>query len=1357
MKFVFGSYARMVQPSKSDRRPVQLLAKELPAQRQRRDTSGHLLPWGTFLGQPRFVDKRMVVVVAVMAVVAMTAGTSAGCQPRTMGLPRVALGAPWPTTPSPEEPLPTHGEALRLRAPNAPSAPSEVVGGHSALAFARGEAPGPLLTPVDEKNAGDAARLCLFESLTRAYDRIVPACMGFATARPADPRAAAAIEIAASHRSSLDEPARRALWSGVAKVVSACAAFRGPATSCAELALVVDDTRRHLAASLGDKEAWLSAQPGGDLTRAKAEGPFLDADESFANSAFAARPLAKHSHFRSFELESADGLLSPSRHGVSGWWRLTWHGETATPRVGILAVRAVGALQMRVDDVVVLVRRPEDLRANVEEVGVRLEAGVHTIELLVQETGHGVRVSGFGDDGAPLFLAGSSSRQGPPSHAATIPLVGMKAALPLPPMLDGRDVEQLTNLLFLHAMARSGIGFHPDDERAFARFLITHFGWSTPALAAAAPTIEDDALPDRIAVGLAGPVWSSVLARWPQHPPALLSFARAAADERPEEVLARYRALVAAAPRYPIGRRELIDVLLDRGVFDEARANAEALLALGETNENIDAAARALHEGGAVSRAARLLALRARRTIDDDARALTAEGRKDEATSVLRQRVDSQDVQALSAWLDRVEVAEPNTALEVASSFLVRFPDDVALHLRRAELLARTKGVRAALEALDALPTTDARALRMKAAWGGGSPIGDRLALGDHAIEERRTETTPTLSGFPTVLLLDDFERRYAEDGSSVAVRHWIAELRTKDALDAFGELRVGDDENLARLRVVKPDGSIIEPERHAGVEDVSLPRLSPGDIVEFLSWRVDSAARDGAGWESVSLVRSVPALLRRVVIEVPETLEHTRRVTVLSENGAGVPTVEVLGSPDHQRTRYLFESRAAPPLLDEPGSVDRLESEPQAGLAIDFDDDVIRRRRQRAFDRAARVDPWLVDVAKLVAGQGNETERVHRLFRFVTKTVVEADAPADAVSTLALGRGARQPLFHALVRALGLPVDAIALHATLDRDRRLPHAAAFPVTVSRVRVDREEHVVAFVGGAATWDGLSPWFAGAQTLDLHHGTMGRLDDRHIDRTAPEVTVDLEARAAGDVQAYELAGVVAVRLPGSMAGSVRTALRRLTTTALAQALEGALSDSLPGVKVANVQTPGLDVDIGPLALVAQVQAPSPTTLRLEHLFSNGALAAFRLTPPLSSWTTVAERRRALLVAPGSESLEVRLRVPPRSGILETPADVNLQAGPFSLMQKSLVFDDGLLWQRRIERRAARIEPLAWPEVRTSLAALVGQADARLLVVLPGPTPTPASGAPVSAAVSEDAPEALLVSPPATATRPLGSTG
>ena len=70
-------------------------------------------------------------------------------------------------------------------------------------------------------------------------------------------------------------------------------------------------------------------------------------------------------------------------------------------------------------------------------------------------------------------------------------------------------------------------------------------------------------------------------------------------------------------------------------------------------------------------------------------------------------------------------------------------------------------------------------------------------------------------------------------DGSSEMLEHEILRIQSQEAIGAGG--RAGAPTGLVlRLRVIKPDGTVLEPEPVAGKPTLSMPHLEIGDYVEM-------------------------------------------------------------------------------------------------------------------------------------------------------------------------------------------------------------------------------------------------------------------------------------------------------------------------------------------------------------------------------------------------------------------------------------------------------------------------------------------------------------------------------------------
>ena len=1240
--------------------------------------------------------------IACAVVVALTI---AACPARRDGISRDALERSF-TDSSSKEALPTTASLLQLRVPTPPPMPTTVSGTASEQAFARGD-------DIADAAVGDDAGLlrCLRADALRDYPSIVSRCLDVVASRPGDLRSAVVLAVLGRHLVHLDDDARRRILKRTDDLVDSCRTARG-ADSCAWLALVTTQVRRAAGFFVGDDATVASVAGNGVFfDRADVDGPWLDADQAFAGGPRASAPLVPHPRRQQRVVEADEGRVHPSRRGPAGFYRLTYSGEVDVDTAVHLFVDKDGPFEARVDGVPVIVRPRGVATASVEWVPLQLAPGPHEVEIFGYEGGDGVAVALLDDDGRRA-LTPPSKKKWKKAGASTVrdSELGLSSLL-LPPRFDGADAHAFVTVVLRHHAARAGLGATTQDLQRLNAALLQHWGWSPVALVLGAQAVEDDVLPDRFLTALAAPLWARAEVAWPTAPLPILARARAAAAEQPEAALELFRQLVRTAPTYPLGRRELLPRLLEHELVDEALDVATGLLALGATVENIDAALPALRAAGHHTEAARLIDERARRRRGSPrwTRDLQA-GETEQVRTRLRAVVDTDRDDAegravLAATLDLLEPIDVAAALALLDKAVAADPDDEALRLRRARLLA-VGNQAAALSTLSSTKTTSLPALLLASALGAAPPWQAALALGDDVIAARRRGPAP-FPQHPMVMLLNSNDHAYADDGSALVVRHWLAEVRNKDAIDGVGELKKGDDELLVRLRVLKPDGAVLEPEHHADVEDISLTGLSPGDVVEWLSVRVDRTAVIGDAILVQPLAARVPAVSSSLTVSWPSSLATSRRVRLQTLHGAPAATTTTTGA----RVIARFLQRDLPPTLPEPMSVDDAEDLPQAVLTIDLDDDAVRRARWIALVPAARIDGWLQLAATSIAGRGSDDERLRRIFRFVAERITEADSPADAVGTLATGQGQRLPLLLALTKAAGLQVTPIALHPTLLVDVEQPSLATFATPALVVDIGDQHHVLAVVSDVALLDRLPPTFENAATLNLETGARGTLVATAIDPAAVELQVEL---TLVDVDTTPvLKGLAVLRLPAATAEGVREGVRGATAEQLGQFMEAGLAASLPGVVASNVTLPGLDSAGGPMAFVADVVVPAGTgTVRFEHLFGQGTAAAFRAGVPLGAFVQVADRHRTMRVWPHDEHLVLVVHLPSSAGFVEIPPALDLVAGPFSLQQRAAVADGVLVWDRTLRFSAARITTEHWPVVRAGLSPLIAGADARL---------------------------------------------
>ena len=1293
--------------------------------------------------------------------------TLTACPGRRDGLSRDALERSLAAETG-RETLPTVDELLSLRVPSLPPMPAALTGDPTTQAFARHDDDTLRERSTDASLRPDQ-RLqavwlrCLLATGRRDGPVLLETCSAVARQAPADLRAVGALTMLHRAIPTFNDDELAQLRATSRAVVETCPAGRG-AASCALLVMTTDrlfraatfeDGRPELVAALERNHPW--------LVEADVDGPWLRADEHFtppkgkdphsrALAALAASPLKPHPHHRVEVQRRASGTITPAV-GQAGFYRVRFRAKSDAVD-GTVFVDARAPFELRVDGVSLAVFRQGEISADITRVPVSLKAGHHEIELMAYDGGDGIRVTVLDDDGRPALTPIPTGAWGKPAGVSLRKGDDGLAGYLLPPRFDTADTDGLAMLMTAFAVRSAGIGTSSDDVRALVPALIRHYGWSAPVLVAAADQVDGGPLPDTFEDALAAPLWTAAEALWPASPLPLLARARRTAKDQPEAALALFRQLAKEHPTYAIAWRELVPRLMAFDVVDEAVVAADTALGLGLSSRTVNVVIPALLDAGRLQQVAALRDLFAGRSRDRTH--FTRPLQRGDLEAVRRELndlvgddghgsddddiVEADDAAIMDGAADHTnrlqrtaraialgmaEVEAPERALSTLETMGKARAFRTGVALQRARLLVSLNQPEEALAILDALETASVPAELLREAAGGQALWEPRYALGDERLATWRARKDP-YPGYGSAVILDDIEQVFAKDGSAIEVTHWMLELRSKAAIDSVGEVRADNGEMLLRLRVIKPDGRILEPEHHANIDDISLTGLAPGDIVEWLSVEANNAGAMGSLWRLRMLQNAVPAAERRLIVNIPASLEEKRAVAFIQEGGAPTPTTQQVG----ERTITTWSLQEAPAILPEPLAVSNWEAMPVVGLSIDLDESTFRQRARGLGLWRARADPWLKESAQRIAGNGDDDEKLRRLFRFVSESVLSAGDPDDAISTLATGRGDRLVLLAALARSVNLQAGFVAWHSPLSTPLEIPTSESFAGTVLAVDVGDVRHYIGTVGEGLVMDRL-PGVVGAITMDGDTGVRGTLPPEVVDNSPMGVQLDLQYQR-GDEGQPQLSGLAVLKLPAPAAEGIRTALRRATSENLQQYVMVGLASSLPGIRVTKVTIPGLESNGGPLALVADVvvdvsgtagdgdlDGTGAMTVRFEHLFSQGGAAAFQAGLPLTEFLRVADRHRPMRLAASHEVLEVTIRLPSSASFIEVPPSTTLEAGPLRLVQQVEVRDGVLHWQRSLDVETARVSVAEWPALRGALAPLVSAADARLAFVVQAP--------------------------------------
>ncbi len=936
--------------------------------------------------------------------------------------------------------------------------------------------------------------------------------------------------------------------------------------------------------------------------------------------------------------------------------------------------------------------------------------------------------------GAPAFMLGLSRADGRPARLRSSPRPPgpLRPARPGPPpppaWVASRLADDLSaegRPLALLLAARDAVN-DVEAAKALAEAGLAAAPRSAPLLALRGRLhLADGSLDEQARRSRAEEALRRALAEDPGDGPARLALGRLLlASDRPADA----EALLSDLPE-PL--RERWPALLARAEVARARAQAELAEAL---------AARALAAGGRCGALPLLLDLANQREEVARADRLVEEGqgcpggrprlaqhrlRRGDAAGAVAvleslRRWDPTDVRlGWSLAQARRAAGDAPGAVALLRSLRQAWPRDGGLARTLAdqlELDGDRAGARAAREEALRLDGADLATRRLLALEDGGEALDDLAVDGAAAVRAYRA-AAPAETG-SAVLVLDAAAVEFHPGGSSTERVHQVIRLLDQQAIDRYGEVVPPADAQLLRLRTLKADGRVVEPELGDAKGSHSLPNLAPGDFFELEYLRVNRAPRP------VPPVAAAPFYLAELgerVVSSSYVVRASRGFGLQAEGHRLGEPVGVTTEGDHELLRVARRDVAR--VRAEPSSPPGQELLPFVQAGVGDGAEPVQRRRASAMAGLLRPTADLRAVATAVrarCGAGATPEALARAAWEETRTRLPSDggarlAPASAI--LSEGRGSRLVLTAALLDLLGVPA-RFALVTPLDGSQepsRFGREESWSALLLRV---------ALPAGPAWLDGVArevPFGALRDTLRDREALIlprpGEPPTRERTPAEPPAgegrEMEYEVRLAADGSA-ELSGVE--RFSGVVGAGVKDLFRRADDTLQRQAIEALLGGGLNGFAVAEVRLEGMEQPEQPLTIRWRGRAPAVARetgagLRLEWLGPPTRLA--RQFASLSS-------RTAPLLVPGLLGHTMRVRVIPPPGF--TPpalAPVTLDS-PFGRYQRLERSEGGALaWEERLVVPAARVSPADYPAF-AAFAAAVDAAQARAVVLVRPPS-------------------------------------
>lgn len=406
------------------------------------------------------------------------------------------------------------------------------------------------------------------------------------------------------------------------------------------------------------------------------------------------------------------------------------------------------------------------------------------------------------------------------------------------------------------------------------------------------------------------------------------------------------------------------------------------------------------------------------------ARLAARRGRFDEARALFKKLLERtpDDVEVMAELADvAISDGKLDEAIALRRQILGLVPYSARTLLAIADLQARegnTKGARASVEAaLDKIP----QSLEL-------AQIARSVGVPDE-MQPLRVAGTPVIAGYrqekndyegvAEVLILDRSATRVYPDGSQRHIIHTIAELRSKEAIDRYGEIVPGEGALVLTLHSVKPDGRVFEPESIPEKDGLSLRGLQIGDIVEYEYMLERPTIGLLPGYVDLSVFRfqsqETPFHLSEMVVVAPESMP------LKVELRGGAPKA-VVSKKDGLVTSHWKVERS-PRLGVEPQMRHSLYEVPSVRVYTDVADEAWLAALGLRLFTAPRSNLELRQLTrKLTANEKTASGKLAALHRWVVENIEEVgEMQIPATLTLSARKGSGMMLLKAMLREAGV------------------------------------------------------------------------------------------------------------------------------------------------------------------------------------------------------------------------------------------------------------------------------------------------------------------------------------------------
>jgi hypothetical protein len=589
------------------------------------------------------------------------------------------------------------------------------------------------------------------------------------------------------------------------------------------------------------------------------------------------------------------------------------------------------------------------------------------------------------------------------------------------------------------------------------------------------------------------------------------------------------------------------------------------------------------------------------------------------------------------ATADRIrdELEREQDADAMRSARLVRTVDDLVAGGQGREAVAR-------IDAAFADRPRDTIQFRTTRRMLAGTDWHEPHRLDGDAVRREFEASGRAYDDAPRVLVLDSMVVRVYPDGTMSELIHQIHRVQSEEAIEALSQMDFAG--RLLRLRTIKPDGRVLEPDGELGTGSIVLPNLGVGDYIEYEYVRDHGPGIDGAfsslGWVFQSYDQ--PFDWSRLVLIAPRDMPIE-----IDQRGPLPPPQEVADGDLLVRTWDVRESR---PLVDEPGRAPGHEDLPFVQFAgrwtwpQHFDD------LRNTLAAADKLDPAARRFVRQLLGSRRRgpLDRARALYHWVIDHVEPGGSFSDQAPVILAGRrGSRTRVLKYLLDLAGLDAELV-IAPTFGGPRRPP----FP--------DTDHYGTALVwlrgidgGDVFLWpeaEGvpfgyLPPTVRGMPAIGLVEGHPSiALPDPGVesDRRVISIDVELDSDGSGVVDVVE-------EHQGGAAFGMRSELAEIPEAELEQAFEsGYAAQIFSGAELERLEITGRRDPDAPLVFRYRLRLPSAG----RRAGNEQLLPLYHGIPLSSMYAALPARRTTELVWGTARIVRLRVRGP---GAVRPPAD------------------------------------------------------------------------------------------------------